>query len=236
MINKIKNLFKGEKTMQINNFTITSNADWLQMADRSEFNSQKVSTGLINKFGEITRLESTLADEELKIKRNEDLSDSGKLRQLAEFGEQALSAQLKKIESDWQAAERKEQSLEKDLDALDRLDGNDPQVSELQAREVRDMLRKLDQGAVLKKYEEAMQRGDMQLIKAVENAPKAFPVADPDVVAQLRKKRLSQDKNLAPMVQQLEDMQQLQKVYNAAHRSLAKRLEEAKKVKAASDR
>jgi len=63
-------------------------------------------------------------------------------------------------------------------------------VQEARAREVRESLRGKDQGEIVKVYQNAAERGDLETVKALEDQPLANPVVDPDALAKVREARL----------------------------------------------
>ena len=63
---------------------------------------------------------------------------------------------------------------------------SDPTLRYLRAREIRDHLRQLDPLKVRSLYENAILQNDVELIAAIEGAPKVAPLIDPQVVEDRR--------------------------------------------------
>ena len=156
---------------------------------RKQFTTEPFRERAVEIMQRANALEADIERRFKEIDQDPELSKQGKGNAQSRAFEQARGRlkELENLAAEW------EQKHARQLEQVTE-PGPDPDdtVSAIRMREIRDLLRQKDPGEILSILRDASDSGDMETIRAIEDAPRSFPLGDPDGVARFRENRLSQ--------------------------------------------
>lgn len=166
---------------------LVSRFDWQAML-RGQFQLDTFVEQAQRYIDQANEVEQIIHDRRTEIDHNANLSPQGRNNALAQIRER-LRPRVREFAVDaegWRGTRQREEAKriepEPEGEAL---------VVAMRAQEIRQLLRGADQGAVLGVLQKAGEDGDMETVRAIENAPKFAPLADVDAIARMREGRLA---------------------------------------------
>lgn len=212
---------------QFTEINLASSINWQQMARPGIFENPDVKNNIENDLTELNTLEETLRSGEKEILGNNDLSSQGQAKELLRIAQKNIKPAVDRLDRRIDGLERGIKSAMTEATKDEKIDPTD-MVSELQRREIRDNMKGKSKGEVLALYKAAIDEGDMLTIQAIENAPRSFPLIDPQTLETYKKFRLAQ-KN-PKTVAKMNDWQGALEICHTARKTLAQRLSDVERA------
>jgi|GEM_PF-5995084 len=206
----------------MNTITLNSIIPWGELAMRSKYNFQDPYEHLAQRVvPEIEATEDKLKKEQQRISWDDRLTVQGKQEQLRAVAEQEIKPIVEKYSKDEKTARRSADEHVQDMQKAEFSHLADDFKAELRQQEIRNQLSQMKKSDILKLFNQANEKEDMEFIRAVENTPLAFPLVPVDIVENLRNERL---KNKFPeKMGRVEDLRTISDFYAMVVKSFSER-------------
>jgi len=193
--------------------------DW-EATLREQFQGERFQQEAQRLVNEANTLEGVIHDQRQKIDNNADLSPQGRNNSLARMRE-SLRPRVQQFAD--KAQEFRDIRKRERAKRIEPEPEGDPATIASRAREIRDQLRGMEQGDVLRVLQQAGRDGDIETVRAIEGAPKVAPLADPEAIERVREERLAE--TFPEATQRLSDQSELIDLLDNMALHLSRRLE-----------